>query len=135
MAQNQTMSLGITGSNLQIVAHLIPDLRRVRIFPIAVMVATDECHVFAGDTLAQAHGLRHGQAIRKVSQDIETVVRSHAPVNGIDNLTVHFLDRGKRSIHIVKDIRIAQVQVGGKPHHRLCPHFATRFTETSIQTL
>ena len=37
---------------------------------------------------AQAHRLRHGQAIRKVSQDIEAVVRSHALIDGIDDLAV-----------------------------------------------
>ena len=122
------MALGIAGSNLQVIAHVFPNLRGVGIFPVAVMVTADERRILAFDTLAQAHRLRHGQAIRKVSQDIEAVVRSHALIDGIDDLAVHLLDRIKRSIHVVQDIRIAQVQVGGKPHHRLYPHFATCLT-------
>ena len=58
MAHHQAMTLGIAGSNLQIIAHLIPNLRCVRIFPIAVMVTADERHVLAFDTLAQVHGIR-----------------------------------------------------------------------------
>ena len=68
------------------------------------------------------------RAERDNPHDPEAVVRSNALVNGVNNLAVHLLDRGERPIHIVQDIRIAQVQVGGKPHHRLCPHFATRLT-------
>ena len=128
VAHNQTMALGIAGSNLQVIAHVFPNLRYVGIFPVAVMVTADERHVLAFDTLAQAHRLRQGQTIGKVTQNIEAVVRSHALIDGIDDLAVHLLDRIKRPIHIVQDIRIAQVQVGGKPHHRLCPHFATRLT-------
>ena len=90
------------------------------------MVTADERYVLAVYALAQANRFRQGQSIRKVSQDIKAVVHSHALVDGIDDTAVHLLDRVKRSIHVVQDIRIAQVQVGGKPHHRLCPHFATR---------
>ena len=128
MAQHQAMALGIAGSNLQVITHVFPDLGRSWIFPVTVMVATDERYVLTFDALAQAHSIRQGQTIGKVSQDIETVVRRHALIHGIDDLAVHLLDRIKRSIHVVQDIRVAQVQVGGKPHHRLCPHFATRLT-------
>ena len=58
VAHNQTMTLGIAGGNLQVIAHIIPDLRRSWIFPVAVMVTTDERHVLTFDTLAQAHRLR-----------------------------------------------------------------------------
>ena len=140
VAHYQAMAFGVTGSDFQIIAHVIPNLRYVGIFPVAVMVTTNERHVLTFDTLAQAHRLRQGQTIGKVSQDIETVVRRYALIGGIDDLAVHLLDRIKRPIHIVQDIRIAQVQVGGKPHHRLCPHFATRqtrakYTDTAIRRL
>ena len=92
------------------------------------MVTTDERYILAFDALAQANRLRQGQTIGKVTQNIEAVVRRHALIDGIDDLAVHLLDRIKRPIHIVQDIRIAQVQVGGKPHHRLYPHFATCLT-------
>ena len=92
MAHHQTMALGIAGSNLQVIAHVFPNLRYVGIFPVAVMVTADERHVLTFDTLAQAHRLRQGQTIGKVSQDIEAVVHSHALIDGIDDLAVHLLD-------------------------------------------
>ena len=58
VAHNQTMALGIAGSNLQVIAHVFPNLRGVWIFPVAVMVTADERHVLAFDTLAQVHGIR-----------------------------------------------------------------------------
>ena len=140
MAHDQTMPLGIAGSNLQVIAHVFPNLRYVGIFPVAVMVTTDERHILAFDTLAQAHRLCQGQTIGKVTQDVETVIRSHALIDGIDDLAVHLIDRTKRPVHVVQDIRIAQVQVGGKPHHRLCPHFATcstraKYTDAAMRRL
>ncbi len=53
VAHNQTMALGIAGSNLQVIAHVFPNLRYVGIFPVAVMVTADERHVLTFDTLAQ----------------------------------------------------------------------------------
>ena len=58
VAHNQTMTLGIAGGNLQVITHVFPNLRHVGIFPVAVMVTTDERHVLAFDALAQAHGIR-----------------------------------------------------------------------------
>ena len=61
MAHYQAMALRVTGGDLQIIAHLIPNVRRVWIFPVAVMVTADERYVLTFDALAQRTGLRQGK--------------------------------------------------------------------------